>query len=56
LIPAGYRLRLPADPVLGPEAQARVFLTGYGQIPQLYKQKAQKGVRYVKDRAQPQSM
>ena len=32
LIPAKYRLRLPADPALSKEAQERIFLAGYEQI------------------------
>jgi membrane-bound lytic murein transglycosylase D len=48
LVPAGYVLRLPADPTLARDAQSRIFLAGYDQIPTLYKQRAQKGVRYVR--------
>jgi membrane-bound lytic murein transglycosylase D len=43
-IPAGYILRLPPDSKLGPEAQARLFLAGYAQIPGLYKHRAQKPI------------
>jgi membrane-bound lytic murein transglycosylase D len=48
-LPAGLLLRLPLDPSLGREAQARVFLAGFEQIPAIYKQKAQKRVKYAKD-------
>ncbi len=39
LIPAGYYLRIPHDPVLQPEAAARVFLAGFTQIPSINKRK-----------------
>ena len=39
MIPAGYRLRISRDGGIDKDAQVRVFLTGYEQIPALYKKK-----------------
>jgi membrane-bound lytic murein transglycosylase D len=50
LIPAGYRLRLPADAQLSPAAQVRVFQAGYEQIPGAFKQKPQKRASYGRHR------
>jgi membrane-bound lytic murein transglycosylase D len=52
LIPSGYLLRLPADPTLSNEAQARLFASGYSLIPDLYKSRAQKRPRYARSRSQ----
>lgn len=43
LVPAGYKLRLPPDSTLGPDAQTRLFLAGYAQIPEVFKHQTQKG-------------
>lgn len=48
LIPAGYKLRLPADQNLESESAARVFITGYSHIPKVYKRKRQPGEKYVR--------
>lgn len=42
LIPSGYVLRLPVDRTLSGDAQARLFLAGYSQIPDLYKLRTQR--------------
>ncbi len=47
MVPAGYVLRLPLDSTLSKDAQVRVFMAGYEQIPALYKLKAQKRYRKV---------
>jgi membrane-bound lytic murein transglycosylase D len=36
-LPARYRLRMPDDGKLPPDAQARVFLSGFEQIPKVYR-------------------
>lgn len=51
LLPAGYRLRLPMDEKLGPEASARVFMAGYEQIPAMFKLQGQKYGKYAKRRS-----
>ena len=39
-LPAGYRLRLPAEPGMDTIASTRVFLAGFNEIPALYKKSA----------------
>jgi membrane-bound lytic murein transglycosylase D len=56
LVPAGYILRLPADPQIAGDVQARVFMAGYSQIPDLYKLRTQKRESYVRRRPKRQSM
>jgi membrane-bound lytic murein transglycosylase D len=48
LIPRGYRLRLPLNEKYTPDSEARVFLAGYEQIPQIFKLRRQAGPKYVR--------
>lgn len=45
-LPAGYRLRLPIEAGRTPEAQSRLFLAGYQEIPEIYKRKGKLPKRY----------
>lgn len=56
LVPAGYLLRLPPDPTLSKDAQARLFAAGYAQIPALYKLKGQKRTKYARKGPKRHSM